>query len=130
MGEATVVSSSADISSLTIEWPSSPWIENNSSICEWEYQRSILIEEFSQKEMLYDLNWLRLALEKLKNLENNFSERVLKSKQRDDNRGVNVIPGYAMSHINAKNDPVIIEAKKKAKDTERIVESYLNKINS
>jgi len=122
---ATVVTS--DITSLAVEWPSNPWTKNHSSI--WDFQRHILLDEFSNKEMIYDLNWLRILLEKLQNLERNFADRVFKSKQRDDNRGANVVPGYANAHIAAECDQVIIDARKKADDTERIVETILSQLH-
>jgi len=126
--QATIISS--DISLSSIKWPSNPWGVNDSSGNEWEYQRNILLEEFSNKEMTYDVTWLQSLLKKLQNLENNFAERVAKSKRRDDTRGTAVNPGYADNHVAAEFDQVVIGAKKKAEDTERIVEKFLNKINN
>jgi hypothetical protein len=116
------------LSSTAVEWPSVPWDVNDSSNNEWEYQRNILLEEFPNKEMMYDVAWLRLLLEKLQNLENNFAERVAKSKRRDDTRGAATIPGYAGNHVAAELDSVIIDAKKKAEETEQFVQKFLNRI--
>mmetsp|Transcript_26444 Transcript_26444/g.29665 ORF Transcript_26444/g.29665 Transcript_26444/m.29665 type:complete len:719 (+) Transcript_26444:128-2284(+) len=125
--QATIISS--DVSLSAVKWPSNPWGVNDSSRNEWEYRRNILLEEFADKEMTYDVTWLRSLLEKLQNLENNFAERVAKSKRRDDTRGTAINPGYTDYHIAAEFDQVVLDAKKKAEDTERFVQNFLNRIN-
>ncbi|OEU20586.1 hypothetical protein FRACYDRAFT_234217 [Fragilariopsis cylindrus CCMP1102] len=128
MTKQTTTIISPVLSSTAVEWPSVPWDVNDSSNNEWEYQRNILLEEFSSKEVMkYDVAWLRLLLEKLQHLEYNFAERVAKSKRRDDVRGAATIPGYADNHVAAELDSVIIDAKKKAEETEQFVQNFLNK---
>ncbi len=89
-----------------VDWPTFPWEMKGPS--EWDCQKFLLLELFplNQNSSL----WLEDALLKLVALEKDLARRILKSKQRDDSRGVKTIPGYSLSHIPADKDPVIVEA--------------------
>ena len=89
-----------------VEWPTFPWEVKGAS--EWQFQKSLLLELFplSQKVSL----WLEDVLLLLVLLEKDMARRVRGSKQRDDTRGANTIPGYAKAHVSADKDPVTVEA--------------------
>jgi hypothetical protein len=107
-----------------VEWPSFPWDQEFS---DWEYQRSLLLEEFP-----VDANvskWLENLLQSLVTLEKDFSRRIHKCKSRDDSRGETTIPGYAQAHVLADRDPVIVEARKRADVVEAAVSRILGKLS-
>ena len=89
-----------------IEWPTCPWERKGAN--EWQFQKRLLLELFplSQNVSL----WLEDVLLQLVSLEKDMARRVRGSKQRDDSRGTNTIPGYAKAHVSADKDPVIVEA--------------------
>ena len=109
-----------------VEWPSFPWDEKDFGD-EWEYQRSLVLEEFPFDNTSIS-DWLEKLLSTLVTLENDFSRRIHKCKARDDSRGEATIPGYAQAHVLADKDPVIIDAKRRASAVEGAVSKILGSI--
>ena len=97
-----------------VQWPLLPW---ESPYTEWQFQSSILMEEFPDK--IGTPSGAAELLEKLVSLKHKLAKQIYKSKKRDDTRGAKTIPGYADSHVAAEKDPVIIEAREVAERTER-----------
>jgi hypothetical protein len=89
-----------------VEWPEFPWQVEGSRL--WEFQRSLLMMEFHRDTDWLD--WARNLLQKLQQLELEYTANILKSKSRDDTRGAETIPGYTESHISAGDDVVIIDS--------------------
>jgi hypothetical protein len=104
-----------------VEWPTFPWDMKGTS--EWDYQKQLLLELFplDQNSSL----WLEDVLLKLVALEKDFSRRIHKSKQRDDSRGAKIIPGYALAHVSADKDTVILEAQTTAEQVDSAVADIL-----
>ena len=136
-GTRHATTTSPDISSSAVEWPSFPWDgyddDSSDQQQEWGYQRNILLEEFPASNddgitVYYDIPWIRSLLNNLVSLEKDFAERVAKCKRRDDTRGAAIVPGYAESHVAAEIDPVIVDAQEKNETTKRIVEELLTRI--
>lgn len=109
----------------TIDWPSLPWEMKGRD--EWAYQKTLLKEEFLNDVNVF--NWIKELLSHLVHLEKDWARRIHKSKDRDDTRGVQIIPGYKHSHVSASDDPVILEANKKAQETEVAVSSLMDKLS-
>jgi hypothetical protein len=116
-----------DSNQVAVEWPSFPWDRNESSINEWAYQRSLLLEEFPIDSPMELTTWLTNLLDKFVALEHDFARRVVKCKRRDDNRGSEIIPGYADSHVSFDADPVVVDVLERAERTEAIVKAMLTK---
>jgi hypothetical protein len=107
LADTTSLNPIVDVNPMAkVEWPTFPWDMKGTN--EWDYQKQLLLELFplDQNSSL----WLEDALLKLVALETDFSRRIHKSKQRDDSRGAKTIPGYALAHVSADKDPVILEA--------------------
>lgn len=125
---------SLDDCSSQSEWPCFPWEADSycSGEQEWKYQRELLVKEFPtrNKEKAYDLKWIRSLLNNLLSLEKDLAERIAKCKQRDDTRGISIIPAYNKSHVMAEMDPVVMGAFEQLKDTEEIVDKMLLKLAS
>lgn len=104
-----------------VEWPTFPWDMKGTG--EWDYQKQLLLELFpvDQNSSL----WLEDALLKLVALEKDLSRRIHKSKQRDDSRGAKTIPGYALAHLSADTDPVILEAQAGSEEVDSAVADIL-----
>jgi len=108
-----------------VAWPVFPWDANAESSL-WDYQKSLLLEEFPCKgglaEWVCDLLQLYIALER------GYAARIFKSKKRDDQRGASTIPGYKASHFAAEGDPVIKEARKAAEAVESTANLLVGKM--
>jgi len=89
-----------------IEWPSFPW-EMRGTI-ELRFQQALLMELFPLGPEVSV--WLEGVLQQLVTLEQDFARRIRSSKARDDDRGANTIPDYAMAHVPADKDQVISDA--------------------
>jgi hypothetical protein len=106
-----------------ISWPILPWEEesHNSTTKLLQHKLQILSLEVAY---IIDTNPSKLSFadlcircfKKLIEIEDRHSKQVLKSKQRDDKRGQQTIPGYADCHVSAENDPIVLLAQKNAKD--------------
>ena len=117
---------SSEDPSLTIQWPNFPW--DLKDIEEWDFQRSLLLEEFPVDSNLS--TWLEGLLKTLVRLEKDFARRIHKSKSRDDSRGKQTIPGYEQAHIAADKDPVIVEGQRMAEKIDLAVSELLGKLSS
>jgi hypothetical protein len=107
-----------------ISWPILPWEEISH-----DKEDKILLHKI--KVLSFELpsivghNWLQesfsetcvLCLKKLCELEMHHASQVYKSKKRDDQRGVETIPGYRDAHVAAEKDPVVLLAQNQAQRT-------------
>ena len=115
-----------DTPTRKVEWPRFPWDHHaEDSASEWEFQQMLLMQEFPLESGVTSKDWLQEQLRRLITLENAYTERIFRSKSRDDSRGSQTIPGYADCHVSADQDPVIIEARKEAQQLEESVQSAL-----
>ena len=106
-----------------VEWPLFPWEATFSEEHLWNFQKAVLLEEFPlQGEVGI---WISTLLKKLIDLEKDQAEKIYKCKKRDDQRGAQIIPGYASSHTPAETDAVIIEARKRADEIESLVKQCI-----
>jgi Domain of unknown function (DUF4954) len=103
-----------------VSWPKLPWqiVEDDDVV--WSYRQFLLHHEFTnQVQDLHNRSrnkttttasdcsicyWL---LQKYKQLEQSYTKNVISSKERDDVRGKQLIPGYNESHSNSQIDPII-----------------------
>ena len=99
-----------------VSWPQLPWEEDAGSL--WSHQQSIVRVEFPLNGD--PMAWIVDLLQKLVFLQEDYAKRIQDCKARDDVRGVQTVPGYANSHVAAKDDPVVQDVRA---DTVRIVES-------
>lgn len=113
-----------------------PWDEKSFHDTEelWKHQISILRAEFPDSHFLknFTVNChqrtpkdLQLLLMRLVELELQFSDMVLKSKKKDDIRGVKIIPGYADCHVKAEDDTIVVAASKEAQRLKERVREIL-----
>mmetsp|Transcript_6579 Transcript_6579/g.7179 ORF Transcript_6579/g.7179 Transcript_6579/m.7179 type:complete len:665 (-) Transcript_6579:74-2068(-) len=79
-------------------WPVLPWEEEPNYL--WSHQKAVLFREFPSRKVAELLN-------KLLELEKDYAQRVQRSKNRDDTRGAQIIPGYRDSHVHADDDEVV-----------------------
>lgn len=105
----------------SVAWPLFPWDVKGTN--EWDCQKFLLNE-------LFPLNkntslWLEDSLLKLVALEKDMARRIHQSKHRDDTRGAKTIPGYALAHVPAEKDPVILEAQSYAEQIDSSVAEIL-----
>jgi hypothetical protein len=111
-----------------VEWPDFPW--DRKEFSEWEYQRSLLMEEFPPPVDSNIPKWLEQLLMTLVTLEKDYARRIHKSKSRDDSRGGKTIPGYAQAHVAADKDPVIFDARRMVENVESSVSDILGRLSS
>ena len=116
-----------------VEWPTFPWDNQKKAVIgidnEWEYQRSLLLEEFPFNNANIS-SWFENLFQNLITLENDFAHRIHKCKSRDDSRGAATIPGYSQAHVPADMDPVIVDAKRRASHVETTVSKLLESLSS
>lgn len=110
-----------------VSWPRMPWDEEvRTKESLWEHQHSVLsleIRSIVAKDESSIFVVLKLLLKKLKSLEQDYAAQVHKSKQRDDTRGLNIIPGYRVAHIMAEDDDIVKLTYARAEDiVEKITE--------
>jgi len=117
-----------------VEWNAFPWQSDESKL--WEYQKSLLTKEFppsvssSGASSAADVfAWVSSLLERLVALELEHARQVHQSKHRDDTRGEQTIPGYADSHVAAEDDPVVVQVRAAAAETERSVSDVLAQLD-
>ena len=108
-------------------WPALPWNELDERHHLWNFQRYVLKREMPDILKNVETNNLSPSeivlhlLDRLVVLEKDFANRVFKSKQRDDTRGKNTIPGYAESHVRAEDDAVVKTAMEESRRVEKSV---------
>ena len=88
-------------------------------------QQRLLVQEFPLKDGQTLHEWLGEQLQRLVSLEEDYAERIFKSKKRDDNRGSSIVPGYADVHVSAEDDPVISSARADAQKLKETVDTIL-----
>lgn len=108
-----------------VELPPCPW-ELPVSSNDWAIQKFILQAEFAVKDPNMESAWLETQLRKLIQLEQDYAKRIYESKHRDDQRGVQIIPGYDHSHDRAEDDTCIADAKAYADQLEEAILEWLN----
>ncbi len=132
-----VQSSTSEINSDIVSWPTLPW--NDTFSGSQKKLRSHKLRVLSSELPLildFDsskaskLDTCIVCLRKLSEMEQKHAQEVLRSKQRDDRRGSKTIPHYADTHVSAENDPVvkmaISEADSVGKECARIIDDLLN----
>jgi len=97
-------------------WPVLPWEEEPNRL--WSHQKAILFHEFSSRKVA-DL------LIELVQLEQDYTQKVWRSKNRDDVRGAQIIPGYGDSHVCADEDGVVKSARAHSLHVEESVQKVL-----
>ena len=116
-------------------WPIMPWEEDsyNNDAKIMEHQLSVLSRELNHMvEPDSSLNEKAILIALLKKtiaLENNFFERVKKSKSRDDQRGENIIPDYNDAHVLSSSDPVVKMAETTRNDFVMKCEEIMSKFD-
>jgi len=117
------VSFEPDANTAAISWPLLPWEEashdNNARL--FLHKLYIMSKELPSiagndaDELQFSVTCIK-SMKKLIELENHHAAQVLRSKKRDDKRGEQTIPGYAISHDRAEDDAVVLLAQKRAKE--------------
>lgn len=97
-----------------ISWPCLPWEEDShgSRLKLLQHKMEVLAAELpsivdTELTISSASHVCITCLQKLSKLEGEHAKQVLRSKARDDNRGVKTIPGYTNSHVHAKDDPIV-----------------------
>eukprot|EP00559_Dactyliosolen_fragilissimus_P008911 CAMPEP_0184860170 /NCGR_PEP_ID=MMETSP0580-20130426/5115_1 /TAXON_ID=1118495 /ORGANISM="Dactyliosolen fragilissimus" /LENGTH=547 /DNA_ID=CAMNT_0027357185 /DNA_START=434 /DNA_END=2074 /DNA_ORIENTATION=+ len=102
-------------SSRETHWPRFPWEESD----DWEFILSVLQSELpllfaskliNKQAVKYhqlSVSDLIFLFDRLIQLEKGYSDRIYKSKARDDERGKDIIPGYKEAHNSAESDSVV-----------------------
>lgn len=102
-------------------WPSMPWedvsYENPKLLLDHkmnllQYELSSILDGHPRRRSKEEIGIF--CLEKLISLENSHAAKVLRSKVRDDERGIATVPGYAKVHIMAESDSIIKLAEQNA----------------
>lgn len=124
--QTSTLSKATEATYKQVEWPLLPW-ETSISDQLWQFQKNILLEEFPLKGSVN--NWVSSLLQALVKLEKAYADKIYQCKQRDDQRGAKTVPGYAASHKAAEIDPVVTEAKARAKEVENLVGGFVNRIS-
>uniref|UniRef100_A0A7S3QA94 DUF4954 domain-containing protein n=1 Tax=Chaetoceros debilis TaxID=122233 RepID=A0A7S3QA94_9STRA len=97
-----------------ISWPCLPWEEETHG-CRLKLLQHKIKVLAAELPSIIDIG-LSLSsasriciacLQRLSNLEGEHAKQVLRSKARDDKRGISTIPGYANFHVRAEDDPVV-----------------------
>jgi len=52
--------------------------------------------------------------------------KMMRSKERDDEKGTVIIDDYGFVNVKSYNDPLVVEAAKEAEETEKAIEKFLN----
>ena len=116
------VSYEPDANTAAISWPLLPWEEashdNNARL--FLHKLYIMSKELPSigndaDELGFSVTCVK-SLKKLIELENHHATQVLRCKKRDDKRGEQTIPGYAISHVRAEDDAVVLLAQKRARE--------------
>lgn len=105
----------------TSRWPSMPWEDASHGNPKLELEHKIHVLQHELSSILDGYPGNRsgedigiFCLEKLISLEKNHATNVLRSKIRDDKRGIKTVPGYAEVHVMAESDSIIKLAEENA----------------
>ncbi len=83
---------------------------------DWEHARTILLREFGQIDASE-------AMDKLVEMDEKVAQSVQISKEKDDQRGVKIIPDYGIVHPAAANDSFVKETWKELEELKKVVKS-------
>ncbi len=106
-----------------VEWPPCPW---ETTVDDWTIQKFLLQTEFPLDDSTSENEWLESQLRTLIQLEQDYAYRVYQSKRRDDQRGVQIVPGYEQSHDRTEDDTAIADVKAYAIQVEEAILGWLN----
>lgn len=107
-----------------VSWPVLPWEEESlhipSKLLEHKLhmlslEMSSIVDHKDDKSIPF-AETCKKCFKKLIQLELHHSKQVFKSKQRDDKRGQQTVPGYIDYHVLAENDPVVLLAQRRTKE--------------
>ena len=87
----------------------------------WKHERNVLLEELPGKTVAEYLNLLSEMEEKI-------AQCVLVSKQKDDKRGVRVIPDYAQAHKPAEQDGFVKETLEKTVQLQEAIKNLISQL--
>lgn len=98
-------------------------IKTQTSDARWEHERAILLQEFAGGEPTELLHELMRYQDKI-------AKDVQQSKEKDDHRGVRIIPDYKSAHGSAINDGFVKETWETTKKMKAEVQALLAKVYS
>jgi hypothetical protein len=107
-------------------WGEFPWETDVSSL--WKYQRALLLNEFPFSTTVPE-SWIRDRVEAFLLLEQQHATAVFQCKNRDDVRGLQIIPGYETSHDAAEKDSIVADVREDLVLTEANVASLLERLD-
>lgn len=107
-----------------VAWPPLPWAQDGSI---WDHQKSLLASEFPLAGT-DPTEWICQQLQLLVSLEKQYATRVVTCKQRDDKRGVAIVPGYSDSHVAAEDDSVVVSVRQHADALEQTVAAMIQRL--
>jgi hypothetical protein len=85
----------------------------------WEHERRVLLTEMTSDERLVlaknPIATVASLLGEFADMEEKLAERVLASKEKDDKRGLRIIPGYDQAHTKAEDEEFVKDTKEGAK---------------
>lgn len=105
----------------TSSWPLMPWEDvshgNSKEVLDHkmrtlQYELSAILGDYPRNKSEEETGIF--CLEKLISLENFHAAQVLRSKSRDDKRGMKTIPGYADAHVLVESDNIVKLAEQNA----------------
>ena len=127
---------------IEIAWPILPWEEesHNSASKLLEHKLQVLSLELSSIVIVDHADPSKIKMpfaevcikcfKKFIEIESHHAKQVLRSKQRDDKRGRQTIPGYADSHVQAEHDPVVLLAQRRSKEVVSKCNDFILQLSS
>jgi hypothetical protein len=127
---------------IEIAWPILPWEEesHNSASKLLEHKLQVLSLELSSIVIVNHADPSKIKMpfaevcikcfKKFIEIESHHAKQVLRSKQRDDKRGRQTIPGYADSHVQAEHDPVVLLAQRRSKEVVSKCNDFILQLSS
>ncbi len=115
------------VNTSNVEWPPCPW---ETTVDDWTLQKFFLQTEFPLCDSSSEIEWLDSQLRALIQLEQDYAHRVHQSKRRDDQRGVQIVPGYEQFHDRAEDDTAVADVKANAILVEEAILRWLNGKNN
>ncbi len=89
----------------------------------WEHERNVLSAELAGKSVVECLNLLA-------QMEETIAKSVQESKEKDDKRGVRIIPDYADAHSPASEDGFVKETWKKTKEIQSDISRLVKEVQA
>lgn len=87
----------------------------------WEHERKILLAEFEDKNVAEHLRLLSTMQEEI-------AKDVQRSKEKDDKRGVRIIPDYAEAHTPAAEESFVKETWETTRKLQQEIENILSQL--